>query len=371
MKYDFYIVGTIGLDYDWCTGSRGTTAEMVRNFLSAHKDKELTIAVSSMGGYISEGLAIMEYIKAHGKCNMVIIGMTASAATVLCMKAKSVKIARGSMMLIHNSSKMLELWTSASKEDIDAIIRKFRHEREQLDTIDKCIADIYTQKNGKTLEENLAMMSKEKWISAQGAKDFGLVDAVIDDEEDFVKAKSVKNAYAGVACAADHFCIPQVDVEKGVSRSLLQRVRENLKNIYGVLNDEEKQQQTINSLYNMNKTFIKVNNLLKVEGFKETTDGVVLAVSQLQVIENYLAEVQGAVEKLGTVESQLVQARKDKETADAAKDAAERELASLKENFEKFKAEAGDYTSHKPASGNNGNDIVSSGEMFNQIKSIL
>ena len=123
MKYDFYITGTIGVEYDWWTGQRGTTANMVKNFLRDHKDKEVTIAVSSLGGYIDDGLTIMEYIKDHGKCNMVIIGMTASAATVLCMKAKSVKIARGSMMLIHNSSQMLDVWTSANKEQIDNIIK--------------------------------------------------------------------------------------------------------------------------------------------------------------------------------------------------------------------------------------------------------
>ena len=107
MKYDFYITGTIGEQFDWWTGQPGTTSAQVKNFLKENKDKEVTIAVSSPGGYIDEGITIAELIADHGKCNMVIIGMTASAATILCMKAKSVKIARGSLMLIHNSSQYI------------------------------------------------------------------------------------------------------------------------------------------------------------------------------------------------------------------------------------------------------------------------
>ena len=73
MKYDFYITGTIGEEFDWWTGQRGTTANMVKNFLEAHKDQEVNIAVSSLGGYIDDGLSICEYVKAHGKCNMIIL----------------------------------------------------------------------------------------------------------------------------------------------------------------------------------------------------------------------------------------------------------------------------------------------------------
>ena len=123
MKYDFYITGTIGEQFDWWTGQPGTTSAQVKNFLKENKDKEVTIAVSSPGGYIDEGITIAELIADHGKCNMVIIGMTASAATILCMKAKSVKIARGSLMLIHNSSQYIYGNGFSNKKKIDAFIQ--------------------------------------------------------------------------------------------------------------------------------------------------------------------------------------------------------------------------------------------------------
>lgn len=39
MKYDYYITGVIGEEYDWWTGERGTTASMVKEFLDEHKGK--------------------------------------------------------------------------------------------------------------------------------------------------------------------------------------------------------------------------------------------------------------------------------------------------------------------------------------------
>lgn len=382
MKYDFYITGTIGEEFDWWTGQRGTTANMVKNFLEAHKDQEVNIAVSSLGGYIDDGLSICEYVKAHGKCNMIIIGMTASAATILCMKAKSVKIARGSMMLIHNSSQMLDVWTSANKEKIDELIKAFQHEREQLDTIDKCLADIYSSKNGKTIDENLELMAQEKWLTAKDALEFGLVDAILDDDEEAaLKAKSVKNAYAGHKGAAEHYGLPAFASDGTIEqpRTFFQRMREAMSKVASIINEAEpdntKHEVNIdnNNLISniMNKTFIKVNALLKVEGLNETTDGVVLTVEQAQVVEDNLAELQGKVENLGNLENQLAQAKADKETAETAKNDAETRLANLQQEFDDFKAQAGGDTLHKPAPSAKEEDNLSSAEMFNQVKDIL
>lgn len=369
MKFDFYITGTIGEEYDWWTGQRGTTANQVKAFLDNHKDEELTIAVSSYGGYIDDGIAICEYIKGHGNCNMVIIGMTASAATILCMKAKSVKIARGSMMLIHNSASMLDVWTTANKEKIDEIIKSFQHERDQLDTIDKCLADIYSMRNGKTLDENLDMMAQEKWLSAQDALDFGLVDAILDDDEKAaIQVQSIKNAYTGFKGASEHYCFPSMgDMECKDSKSLFQRMRDALSKVSGIMNDVESSVNTPStpssnqSTLIMNKTFVKVNALLKVEGLEESGDGVVMTTAQLQVVEDALAELQGKVENHGNLEKELADAQQ-------AKDTAESNLSKLQKEFDDFKKEVGDDSPRIPAGGEN---ALSSAELFNQVKPML
>lgn len=364
MKYDYYITGTIGVAYDWWTGHRGTTANMVKNFLNDHKDQEVTIAVSSLGGYIDDGLTIMEYIKDHGKCNMVIIGMTASAATILCMKAKSVKIARGSMMLIHNSSATYEMWTSANKEQLDNIIKQFQHEREQLDTIDKCLADIYAQKNGKTLEENLSMMSQEKWLSAQDAKDFGLVDSVLDDDDEAVKAKAVKNAYAGIAGASEHYGLPQFAKEEKPSRSIFRRMKEALKNMSGIMNDAEHEDNSLtNPIVAMKKIVLNlICAILDIKDIAVSEKGeATLTEDQLNMLENELKAKDDLIANL----------KAEKKTAEDAKATAEQNLANLQTQFDNFKAEAGADTGSKPAGDEGSHTPKTAKDMYNGIKNLL
>lgn len=379
MKFDFYITGTIGEDWDWWTGTRGTTADQVKFFLKEHKNQELTIAVSSLGGYIDDGLAIMEYIKDHGKCNMVIIGMTASAATILCMKAKSIKIARGSMMLIHNSSQTLDVWTSANKEKIDQIIQQFQHDREQLDTIDKCLADIYSQRNGKTVDENLELMGKEKWLSAKDALDFGLVDSILDDDDMEAKSKSVISAYAGRPGATEHYGAPLI---KGIweqpSRPLMQRMKDALQKLTGIMNDaetvheEDNNHQPINNLSAMKKIILNlVCTLLALQEIElDTENGTArLTEDQLTAIEN---DLKAKADQIADLQSQLTKAQADKKTAEDAKATAEQNLNTLQQQFDAFKKEAGGESPENPLdSGEDLNKSQTAKEMYESVKNLL
>ena len=182
MKYDYVISGESGASYDWWAGRRGTTAQMVRDFLAKHNGEEVHIAVSSPGGSVADGLEIYQAICDHGKCNMHIIGMTASAATFLCMGAKSVDMVDGSLILIHNASTLIDEWQAANKSQLDQLIAKFQKERADLDTVDKVIASLYAKRCGKKVEDCLAKMDKAAWLTAQDALDFGIVDDIRKDD---------------------------------------------------------------------------------------------------------------------------------------------------------------------------------------------
>lgn len=55
----------------------------------------------------------------------------------------------------------------------------------------------------------------------------------------------------------------------------------------------------------MNKKFLNVNALLKVEGLEENEGKVVLTTQQLQAVEDNLAELQGKVENNGNLEKTI------------------------------------------------------------------
>lgn len=373
MKYDFYITGTIGQAYDWWTGQRGTTANDVKQFLKQHEGEELNIAVSSPGGYLDEGITICELIASHGKCNMVIVGMTASAATVLCMKAKSVKIAKGSMMLIHNSSYMLDVWTSANKQRIDEIIAEFKKQRDELDTFDKAIASIYSTRNGKTIEENMQMMDKEKWMLAQDAIDFGIVDGFVEDEEATSQAKAVKMACAARNGFTKHYGLPEIPIEESEKRTLWQRMRDSLSTVVGVMNNtDDIAADQLGQPHNNSNTMKKIIlNLicacLAVTDFAINEKGeATLTEDQLKKLENSMKEKDDRIKAL----EQDVQTAKDAQTtADTAKADAESKLQQLQKEFDEFKNEAGGHSSTHVVDEES--EPISSASMYESIKGLL
>ena len=365
MIYDFYITGTIGCQYDWWTGQRGTTFNDVKRFLEENKDKEVNIAVSSPGGYLDDGIAICELIASHGKCNMYIIGMTASAATILCMKAKSVNIAKGSLMLIHNSSCSLELWTSANKQGLDTIIENFKKKRSELDTFDKAIASIYSSRNNKSLEENLAMMDKEKWMLAEDALDFGIVDAIIDDEESTSQAKAVKNSCVSRDGLTAHYGIPDIPMNEDERNSFWMRMRESLSSFSRAMNDkhiiENKSNKTMKKIIlNLVCACLAVTDITANEKGE-----IVLTEDQLNELEAALKEKDGRISDL---EKDLQTEKKSVAEANSAKEIAENNLQSLQTKFDEFKNEVGEHSSTQVKSEA---EPVTSASMYESIKSLL
>lgn len=365
MKYDFYITGTIGVAYDWWSGQRGTTAQDVKEFLDRNKNKELNIAVSSPGGYLAEGITIGELIASHGNCNMIIVGMTASAATLLCMKAKSVKIAKGSMMLIHNSSIVMSIWRSANKQALDEIVEKCRKQRDELDTFDKAAASIYSARNGKTIEENMAKMDEEKWMLAEDAVSFGIADAILEDEEAEAQASSVRNSCAMMNGLTEHYGLPGLPMEDSKNRGFLARMKEQLSSMLGVMNNVDGEHAFDNKPQKTNTEMKKIilNLVCAALAIQELVfndkDETSLTMAQATALEDALKKAHDDAEDLNAKlrESQEALASKEKE------------LSEVKDEFEKFKAEAGDDTSSH-ADGQK-KEPVTTASMYNSIKDLI
>jgi ATP-dependent protease ClpP protease subunit len=170
-KYDLYLTGTVG----W-----GISAGYVKYVLDNSKGKPVTVAVSSMGGYVDTGLQIYELFKNHGDVTVEFLGMSASSATFMAMGAKTIKMAKNALILIHNSMTWVGEYGSRNKEQIDECIKRLKFQRDQLSTIDDVLAQIYADRNGKPVDEVKAKMKVAAWIKAADAVDFGIVDEVID-----------------------------------------------------------------------------------------------------------------------------------------------------------------------------------------------
>ena len=285
MEYQFIISGEIGVAFDWWTGQRGTTANQVKNFLDAHKDEDVHIAVCSPGGYVDAGLQIYQHIKNHGRVHCHIIGMTASAATFLTMGAKEVDMVDGSLMLIHNVSTQVLEWQMANKEQLDQIIAAFQKERKDLDTIDRVIASLYAKKNGKSVDDCMTDVKKKSnrlrtTFTNSIFKDFGLPSLPADTTD-------------GLSAV--------VDQEGNPAEGFMQKATAWMQKRFPKLFAEE-------STNPMKKVFTCLCALLAVQDF-EVTDG------KITITEENAGKIEGQLDQLG----KDLQAAKDAEKA--AKDA--------------------------------------------------
>lgn len=309
MKYNFRIRGVIG---SWWYGM---TAEDVNYFLSKHKDEELDIAICSPGGSVSEGLEIYQAFKDHGKIHAHIIGMTASIATIIAMGAQSVDMVKGSLILIHNSSAAVEEWRMANKEELDAIIAKYKKQREDLKTIDDLMASIYSAKTGKSLDECLEKMKKAAWITADDALAFGLVDSVRTDAED-VKAVALVADTQYTDNIIKDFGLPAlphiptenaqptarggidglVDGEGNPTESFLQKTWQGLKELFR--NNHADKSNT------MDKKYKKVSALLGYEYLAEQDGHVSLKAEDLQKVESHVSALEEKAAQAGSAKKE-------------------------------------------------------------------
>ncbi|MDO4984408.1 MAG: Clp protease ClpP [Prevotella sp.] len=368
MEYQFIISGEIGVAFDWWTGQRGTTANQVKNFLDAHKDEDVHIAVCSPGGLVDQGLQIYQHIRNHGKVHCHIIGMTASAATFLTMGAKEVDMVDGSLMLIHNASTQVMEWQMANKEQLDLLIAAFQKERQDLDTIDRVIASLYAKRNGKTVDECMKKMTAAAWLSPQDALEFGLIDSIVEDVDVKKKSNRLRTTFSNSIFT--DFGLPSlpantadivgtvVDQEGNPAEGFMQKATAWLQKRYPKLFAKENSNP-------MKKILNCLGILLTVQDFEVTDGKIAFTEDQAVKIEGHVAQLEkdiqtaNAAKKAAEDAQRELQQKLDQALQDVA--ARDQQIATLKET-----AGAEDKT---PA-GENVNDDVdfeSNRKLFNAV----
>lgn len=172
-SYDLDISTTIG----WW----GFTKHDASRALAVAPKGEVHVRLSSLGGSLEDGLDIRRRLADHGRVVVHIVGMTASAATVLAMGAQRIVMSRGAALLIHNCSLFVSSWGSKNKEEVDEEMDRLRAVHGTLATLDAVMAGIYAARTGRPEAEMAALMSENRWLTAAEALALGLVDELADD----------------------------------------------------------------------------------------------------------------------------------------------------------------------------------------------
>lgn len=178
-NYHIFLKGEVGSRW-----SGNFTSDMVNWILDKHKDSEVNVLINSLGGYTHEGLAISSLFKIHGNVHVHFIGMSASAATIAAMGAKRISIDADAMFLVHRCSNLVFEWDYMNADQLDEHIKKLEKQKEDQQNIDACVAGLYSRRCKKSKDELLQLMSKDSWLTAQQALEWGFVDEITDDAED-------------------------------------------------------------------------------------------------------------------------------------------------------------------------------------------
>lgn len=171
--------------YDWLE-IEATSPQDVIKVLNQANGEDIEIDINSGGGDIFAGSEIYTAIRNYkGNVIINIVGLAASAASVISMAAKS-RISPTGLFMIHNVSNR----ASGDYKDME-------HNAEILKTANKSIANSYKSKTGLSDEELLKLMDKETWMSAEEAVKNKFVDEVMFESLS-QPIKGLYNSSAGV-----------------------------------------------------------------------------------------------------------------------------------------------------------------------------
>lgn len=151
----------------------GVSANRIAGALRAIGGDDVTVHINSPGGDMFEGLAIYNIFREYqGKVTVKVLGLAASAASIIAMAGDEVQIGRGAFLMIHNA------WIVAAGNRND-----FREYADYLEPFDKAMADIYAARSGMSSEDVQSLMDKESFIGGSDAVTRGLADSLLSADE--------------------------------------------------------------------------------------------------------------------------------------------------------------------------------------------
>lgn len=151
------------------------------------------IDINSPGGDPFEAFAIYDAIKAmNARVTANIVGVAASAVTIIAAAADRVTITENSRYLIHEASAGMY----GKKDDHAAAV-------EMLEKLDAQMLAVYVKRTGKPREELEALMKKDTYLTASEALAWGFVDEIIETEVKLKTIETMSNKDIKVAAQAE------------------------------------------------------------------------------------------------------------------------------------------------------------------------
>lgn len=173
------ILEVIGEDY-WSGG--GVTLKRISAALRSIGERDVVVNLNSPGGDFFEGVAIYNALRAHkAEVTVRILGLAASAASVIAMAGDRIEIGKAGFVMVHNA------WVLAigNRHDLADAART-------LEPFDDAMATVYAERAGIEKTVAAGWMDNETWFNGEQAVAEGLADGFLPADaavEDEAKAR--------------------------------------------------------------------------------------------------------------------------------------------------------------------------------------
>ena len=134
-------------------------------------DKEIMFYINSPGGSVTDGMAIydtMQYVKCD--VSTICVGMAASMGAFLLSAGT-----KGKRIALPNSEIMIHQPSAGTQGQITDMAIHLK----RLETIKRRMNQILADNTGRSVEEVTAACERDNFMSAEEAKEFGLIDKII------------------------------------------------------------------------------------------------------------------------------------------------------------------------------------------------
>jgi ATP-dependent protease ClpP protease subunit len=193
--------------------TEGVTAKRIAGALRSIGSRDVTVSINSPGGDFFEGLAIYNLLREHPhKVTVKVVGLAASAASVIAMAGDEIQVAKSGFMMIHNA------WSV-----VVGIRHDLRAAADVMEKFDASMAELYAAASGVTAAEAAALMDQETWLTGQQAVDQGFATALLASDE-VVPQQDGTNA-ALVAKRRIDSVLAKHGMPRSERRALLEQIR--------------------------------------------------------------------------------------------------------------------------------------------------
>jgi len=151
----------------------GVSLKKVTAILRNLRGRDITVEMNSPGGNYFEGVAIYNALRRHeGVVTVQVLGVAASAASVIAMAGDRIEIAHNAEIMIHEARGLFLGTKSEMKEAVAT-----------LEHLDGAMCATYAARSGRDAAEFANMIAgHDVYFQGQEAIDMGLADALMERE---------------------------------------------------------------------------------------------------------------------------------------------------------------------------------------------